>query len=110
MNYPCDFSNGLGSPHAIGLLLHYYAYPERHPRADSPLVMAETEALMKLGAIERGDGGVFSTTPMGAAWIRALERCPPPTQVWVDSNGKPLTRGLITSEPQSPPQGQGLQR
>jgi len=90
MNYPCDFSNGLRSPHAIELLLWYHTRCEPHPRIAVPVVFAETQALFALGAIKEEGGCIFATTDMGKAWVQALTQCPPPRRIWVDSNGKPL--------------------
>lgn len=90
MNYNCDFSNGLGSPHAIELLLWYHTHCDPHPRAHLELVVTETRVLASMGAIEKGDDDFYTTTDMGKAWVKALERCPPPTHAWLDNRGKVL--------------------
>lgn len=76
------------SPLNIGVLLHCHVSPDQHPNYEN--VKEVLDALETVGAIAHMGEGTYSTTPLGAAWVKALCNVPPPRQAFIDENGKVL--------------------
>lgn len=83
------------TPYRIKLLLHFHCSPELyHP--DSPIFQIEVDSLLEEGAIEpRTEVSVglhsgYRTTPLGAAWVKALCNVQSPKMVFVDQLGNIL--------------------
>jgi len=77
------------TPNDIEVLIHHHVSGTIHPRATAPAV---NEAICRFvhDDILRVDGAHLTTTPRGAALVRALCRTPYPTIQWVDEHGKVL--------------------
>ena len=81
----------LKTPNAIEVLIHCHCCPEPHPRIEAPAVQEALQYLRECGAIKPGSpDGAWTTTALGAAWLRALERVPLPRCVYVDADGEIL--------------------
>lgn len=80
------------TPYRIKLLLHYHCTPEPYPQRDAPIFQSEMDSLVKEGALEHIEESWsgYRTTPLGAAWVRALCNVPPPQMVFVDQLGNIL--------------------
>lgn len=84
------FDTAITSPYNIELLLHVHCTPA--PIRDSG---CKAEALGKfqfLGAIvpDEESGSGWRTTPLGAAWVKALCRVPCPRTAYIDTDGTVL--------------------
>lgn len=87
--------NNDNSPFSIELLIWYHCRCEQHPKHDIPLVIEETKRFLVLGAIrfsEREDPpNLYETTPLGAAWVKAICRTPLPKTAFIDEQGNVLS-------------------
>lgn len=84
----------IGTPNNIEVLLHCYCSPCLHPMAHTPSVqqaICQLKAAGVLVATPKGEDGIYDTTSLGDAWVKALCNVEQPTLVYVDSNGNPLT-------------------
>ena len=73
----------------IGVLLHYHAFAEPHPRVDSPAVQESLRKWMlaeMLTTTRESDSG-YKTTERAEVWIEHIKSVPLPTRVtsWVIS-------------------------
>jgi hypothetical protein len=83
----------LQTPSTIEVLIHCHCTPTPHPRNHAPAVQDAIRELLEYDAIESApeDGeNCYRTTPLGAAWLNALERVPIPRLVYVDTDGHVL--------------------
>lgn len=81
------------SPNNIEVLLHYFLDPAAHPRIEAPAVRDATNMLLREGCIERWPEGAiarYRTTPLGAAWVKALCNAELPRAVYIDAQGNIL--------------------
>ena len=80
----------IGSPSNAEVLLWCHYSPEKHPRYNAPAVIKALSYFLDLGAIyPREDKvDVYNTTPLGAAWVRALCNTACPTTRFVDEFGQ----------------------
>jgi len=74
------------SPNNIDVLLHCHTSSTEHPRIDALAVQEAIQMLLTLAAIERKEGNIFSTTPLGQAWVNALCAVEVPRKAFVDKN------------------------
>ena len=77
------------SPCDIDVLIWYHVHPHVHPNSDAPAVRESTAMWVRSGMLAM-DGELFTTTPKGAAMVRALCRTPEPVQAWVGKDLVPL--------------------
>jgi hypothetical protein len=81
------------SPVRIEVLLHCYVNSsEPIPRIESRAVIEALSFLFELGAITNCCGSSserprYKTTPLGEAWVRALERVACPSTAFIDDRG-----------------------
>ncbi len=73
----------------IDVLLHYYVFPEAHPRMSIPSVQEAIHALKgHYGLLMDGDvtniTNIFDVTDKGVVFIKMLLETPLPEQVWAD--------------------------
>ena len=90
----------LGTPHNIELLLHIHLTPEPWPHSGSSAYADGMRMLVNVGAVRerqpRATDAAFSTnyttTKLGAAWIKALCNVEKPTETicYKDHNGNIL--------------------
>ncbi len=82
------------TPNNIEVLLHFYTTSAPHPRRDAQAVINATQLLLEFKCIEPSPGpserNCYRTTPLGAAWVRALCNVEMPTVTYVDSAGNIL--------------------
>ena len=82
----------IGCPANIEVLL--WCYTRRAPleRADAPVHVECVQEFLDMGVIEKTDEpGVYKTTPLGVAWVMALERVPVPRKAFIDADGTILS-------------------
>ena len=81
------------TPLQIIVLIHYHAIPRQHPECDSCGIQGAIDYLLNEGVIKRVDDGLeeyhcrYTTTELGAAWLRAICAIPKPELVYVDKDG-----------------------
>ncbi len=77
------------SPAAITFLLHCHTTPLPFERAGAPFYGELCARWLEEGVIKHDDeqDGVFLTTELGAAWVKALCNVKKPTSVYVDEHG-----------------------
>lgn len=83
----------LQTPNNIEVLLHCHCSYELHPRIHAPAVKEAITKLWNAGAITTTTTyNVYSTTPLGNAWVRLLCETPAPTKklVFVARDGSPI--------------------
>ena len=80
------------TPNDIDVMLHYYASPTIHPRADAPAVREATEMFVREGLLEPEGSHHYNATDKGAAWISMLLRVPFPRVAWADDSGAEVLR------------------
>jgi len=81
----------LGTPLKIEVLLHYHATPGPHRHYDAPAVQKAIQELLDHKALQGTSySNQYDTTPLGAAWVKALCNVPMPRQVFVDEQGRVL--------------------
>lgn len=78
------------SPSDVEVLLHCHTTPTRHPRFSAPAVADALAAFVAAGVIQDDGNDTYSTTDLGAAWVKAITRVPIPSVAYLDSHGKPL--------------------
>ena len=74
------------SPVEVRFLLHCHAIIG--PFENSPIKKGMADSFITSGVIEPTDEGCYVTTPLGAAWCKAICAVPMPKQAFVDANGK----------------------
>lgn len=83
----------IGTPNNIDVLLHCHTSPMPHERLEAGAVQSAIAELLSMGAIkpwpEFGENA-YTTTEMGAAWVKALCNVRPPRSVFVDEAGRIL--------------------
>lgn len=81
----------LGTPLKIEVLLHYHNTPGPYRHYDASAVKEAIQELLDQGAIQDTRyPNEYNTTPLGAAWVKALCNVPPPKQVFIDEQGRVL--------------------
>jgi len=81
----------LDNPYTIELLLHFYAYPERHETYQSKLFVEVSAKLAEAKVVEWDDSiKSYRTTPLGDAWVKLLCNTPMPRLAFLDQNGKEI--------------------
>ncbi len=86
------------SPNVIEVLIHYCCSTRRHERQDAPAVANACNQLCNDGMLEpylepyHVESGPYRATEGGRLYLQMLCEVPPPRQMWVDHNGKILTK------------------
>ena len=73
------------TPYEIGVVLHYYAHVDDHPRLkDDPDTITKflSDGILERGPVER-QAPTFVITDRGTAFCEALKQVPLPVQRWV---------------------------
>lgn len=85
----------IDTPCKIEVLLHCHCVPLPHPQSLAPAVEDALTFLQAAGAIKPVGGreDVFTTTPLGIAWVRALCNVPRPKLVYLDEMGRQVGEG-----------------
>jgi hypothetical protein len=81
--------NTIYSPSNIELLIWCHVRFEPHPRMEAPGVAETLKEFLDMGVIRTTpEPNVFTTTPLGAAWVESLCNTPPPRLAYIDQLGK----------------------
>lgn len=83
----------IGTPNNIDVLLHFHLQPNQaHPRSEARAVQEAIFEFLKAGVLLGvvGTEGTYHLTPLGTAWVRALEHVELPRQVFVDEQDRIL--------------------
>lgn len=78
------------TPLNLKVLLHCYVSPEPNPQHDNAVVQESLQHFVNLGAIApvKELSNIYGTTPLGAAWVKAILATPLPVQAFIDSHGR----------------------
>ncbi len=81
-------------PAHVEFLMHCHCSPEPFERWDVPMFVSLAKNWVDLGIIARNTNlevaPVYSTTPLGKAWVNAICNTPLPKSVYVDEMGRVL--------------------
>jgi len=77
-------------PAYIEFLLHCYTSGKRFERIDAPVYQEAIKTFLQAGVIVCEGVDCYRTTPLGDAWVRALENVELPRSAFVDSQGNVL--------------------
>lgn len=83
------------SPLRVEILMHCHVSGEMVPLLRTPQGDKELEDLIRMKAIESDsvggiNGGLYRTTPLGNAWVKAILNTPIPRVAYLDQHGKEI--------------------
>lgn len=91
INTPTGMKQVWMTPAQLAFLLYCHVHPDPHPLVDSGTIKGAIAFLRETKCIvAREERNTYSTTPKGAAWIKAICMVPPPKTAYVDQNNEVL--------------------
>ena len=75
------------TPYEIGVLIHCYVSPTKHPQSDTKLFQQTIEMLMNEDMVYELEDH-YTTTDRGNAYMKMLQTLQFPQLAWVDERGK----------------------
>lgn len=77
----------IGCPANIEFLLHCHTSPLPFQHSDAGHYIELTRAWLDQGVIAEDGNGIFRTTALGSAWVKALCNVEKPRLAYVDAQG-----------------------